>query len=304
MKQHYVPQTYLKGFANYKNEFYKLNIKTQYPSIEPKTPAQVCYLKDYYTIKDPNILSTFQLEDPLFLEKHFKNFEDKYDSIFKKIVKEGELSYKESRIFIDGIVSIKTRNPFFGKIVINKEKDEQILRKRASSLESEAKTVFKNINVDDSIEKGIKNSLSEESIESLRLQLLLSEHVNGIETISLIKSILETSQWVILDTGLMCSFITSDNPGFCLDENNKIHNTKFAGYFIFVFPLSPQYCLMVSNKNQENIHFPKPIYFKKSDCRLVDLLNKASIIHCNKEIYSHRRETLEKYLSYWSDKDN
>ncbi|WP_354004197.1 DUF4238 domain-containing protein [Spirosoma liriopis] len=107
------------------------------------------------------------------------------------------------------------------------------------------------------------------------------------------------SDWIVFQTTLRYPFITSDNPGFCMDENDRVYNLNFNEWMGFAFPLTPEYFLLIVNqtgsqKNNDN----KLIHYRRAEQELVSILNRASFSVSYKRGLSNDKNTL---LQVWQE---
>ena len=69
INHHYVPQVYLKAFADSKKKLYQL--KMRYRKITQKSIAQICYEPNYFLIQKDETKLFNKVTDPYHIEKVF-----------------------------------------------------------------------------------------------------------------------------------------------------------------------------------------------------------------------------------------
>jgi hypothetical protein len=77
-------------------------------------------------------------------------------------------------------------------------------------------------------------------------------------------------------------FITSDNPGYSLKGNDGLtYNTNFSDPYMFFFPISFRYCLVISSEQKDFAYLNKDQHktYKSSviSSDLVITINNSSI---------------------------
>jgi len=134
---------------------------------------------------------------------------------------------------------------------------------------------------------------------NLQNERLLRSTIEGDKVYDKIKDITLKCHWQILETTIKNMFITSDNPGFCIDDDEYVHNTKFGGSFSFFYPLTPFHCLLINNESIDDIISVKKLKFTDANKELVEMINFATCINANVEIYSHSENTIQKsFIDY------
>ena len=98
MRQHYVPEVYLKRFAfSLRGDFFAFKIKSKYRTT-PKlvNVSSVCYLEDFYTIKNVEDLYVKNVFDEYHIEKKSFKYEKKELNILKYLI----LNYQDSQPYV------------------------------------------------------------------------------------------------------------------------------------------------------------------------------------------------------------
>lgn len=303
INSHIVPETYLKHFTDHSNLLYRYKIKSKFQTrIKTVSPSQVCYKPDYFRIENENTLKSFGLYDKDYIENEaFKTYENNYNSLLSKIISHNDfISTSEAHLFIETVINIKSRNEKMRK---NYSKENiipisvnlfQEIRKNRNINALFSKTDFL------PFELFIKeNLLNREGLENeMFLKTFIIDKRKESGFLNELISFLLSRRWDFLISDINSPFITSDNPGFCVDDKDVCANTKFGGNFMFFFPLTPQICLMICNKfiDQEDTLIKK-LYFKSIPSSAIEKINVGTIKICNTEIFAHEKEILQTFLS-------
>jgi hypothetical protein len=310
---HFVPQVYLKNFvAADINKLYAFekNLLNRPNSGKVRTypTSQVCYAENLYLISDDNMMKNFQVDDPLIVEtKSLKYYEDRFGDIVNKLASSNEwLTLGEADIFIRTLLQMKIRNPTFfnhenalkGPIEVNNRIKKDILDNKElweERLASEGLTIelaFKQL--DDAVNRpNFRENL-------VRINLSRTERADGVLTE--ITGLLKNKMWYIHETTINDMFITSDNPGYCVNENGQLANTNFIEDFRFVFPITPYKTLIILKEDEDSVVPPfKKIHYRQSNSEHVQEINRATMGGSLEYIYSNSRYTLNSSVSHWRD---
>ena len=121
---------------------------------------------------------------------------------------------------------------------------------------------------------------------------IISKHVlrkiNPSATKNLILNKLIRGNWTIIKPLVTNQFITSDNPGFCIDEEGRIHNTRFGGLCNFYFPITPYHVLFISSERDlvEDLPNNVTVNHRFTDVEELKAINQATMRVANREIYA------------------
>jgi hypothetical protein len=297
-KHHFVPECYLKNFLN-KNMLYTLNLsnlKKGYSNcIKEANPSMICYLEDYYKIENEILINRFNLDnqDTLFVETTvLTSLEQEYPKLYQKIINSGELNYEEAVDFSEFIVQIKLRNPYYLENSISKNKIEW-LNSSMEDIYTEITNDPKFFNINDELKELAFRIVKEDNLneigsdKKLQLSSLLRRHFKDVNEEDKIRDAIIKNQWILLcapENGPY--FITTDNPGFSItDFDDKIYNSRFKDGFLFHFPLSPKFCLLISDIEKgenQNDGEQKIIDHVNVDAIGVIKINDCSIQRTNK----------------------
>lgn len=310
MKQHYLPQSYLREFCNADHKLQTLDIdllkfgRKVFPEL--KTTAEVCRSRDYYTIQGDFETQFQHLDglDPLFLENKFHEYEREYPKIIAKIKCRGNyLSTAEAKLLMYAVVDIKIRNPYFRKEAIEKKKETVIdelfdsyraeiaklelidpreLRRKEVLLEEMDKTKVKVMGDEDFARKTHLSSMVLRQKEEENVQTKIALHMLQFE-------------WRILYSHN--GFFTTDNPGVSIDPANRPQNTMFQGEFFFFMPLTPHMCLAISSKTGDfeyrKNEDQKRIYYDEAPKQMVHKINELHGFHVTKFVFSNNQRLID-----------
>ncbi len=244
-KHHLVPECYLKEFATESKKLLQVYDKGLAKKGKPKTPAQVGYEIDAFMIRSEETLFFEKVNDKYEIEKKgFRKLENSYPKILGKIKSTiGNVLYlnnQEAANFLGLLLNIKRRSNDFRKLFLdieNRKKDLlQRIQENLPSIKAAAEMVGEGENVEVALEREVERVLNSKDrlYDGYLIQLVDTAIVDGL--IDKLKKL----KWIIATAPINCHFITSDNPGFSINQANTI--SRFGGFgekFIFVFPITP-----------------------------------------------------------------
>lgn len=294
-----MPVCYLKNFQS-GDKLFTLDIRKVQIGYNEKPkwnkPGKICYFPNYYTIAKEMDNSSFNLidYDELYIEKQvLAKLENRYGGIFEMLVGQEELTREQAIDLIDFVIQIKLRNPYWLKETLEKNKDEMIdsAMKDMYEKNSGENPLFAHIPME--IRKMVLDKVKEDNKSnpdfSKQMQLfgLVSRYSDTSERNKLFRKILVDCDWIIFEAPVEGPyFITSDNPGYTKKDDNLTYNTNFSDQFMFFFPLSPKYCLVIANDQRDNCYSenkPKKIItIDKTTSDMVITINNNSMQCINK----------------------
>lgn len=299
IKQHYVPICYLKSFSNFQNQMWRR--KKDKPNASICSPSQICYEIDIYTIQKDETLLVNNINDRYIIEKQsFKKQENKYREILAEIVEYSETPFvvdkTDYRLFLEFIVTLKRRSPFFKNHLASAfaKKIEQEFKK--NSLREFLKRISKEVGDDVDVDAYLEDYSTNKITEPAKLSdIYLSGFINMKDSIlTTVTNDLYKYKQILLFTPIGSQFITSDNPGFTIIENDVIPFGGFGGLFQFYFPLTPTCCLLIdSSKTETKSTIEKVIYPSLINVFSVDKINAYTKRLSNKSIFSNSKSILE-----------
>jgi hypothetical protein len=306
-KHHYVPQCYLKNFRSENGgPLFTLNIehlkKNYNTKIKSQHPGAICYINNYYSIKDKLIFSG-ELKAIDFVEKIVNHYyEDSYQSVFEKLINDQSISLEDAMFVSDFLVHLKIRNPF--QIGLNEnlkiEKIIQVAQGRYSSLKNEAiKWGFSSVFFDSIYENEIIKLINKESLtKDFQLESLVQKFTNPEKNLALFREAILSCQWTLIESkNDQELFITTDNPGIAIDIFGNTHNTKFANGFNFFFPISPKYTLEISDSKKDHLRTnKKEIKGRSINSKLVRGLNHLFTKVSTRYLIANNARTLQNFI--------
>jgi len=295
MDQHFLPACYLDQFCGAGGKFYRLDCsllklgKKPYPLAV--TPAGICYGKDFYALTDEfkKFYPTFAGYDRNFLEEKFHLYENSYPAIINKI-KNGDplLSAAEAKVLLYSLIDFKLRNHYL------RDKNEQLRRDvvhnvlgstKSSPLVKQAAASIKD------------NILSDpEFAKHSHLATMMARETSGSSVQDLfVATMIRYKFKLMISYG---EFITSDNPGWTISKDNKLHNIKFDQDFHYLMPLTPRHCLSISHNDLDNNYINDPgkkkLYASYIDAETIVTINRLSIDHFSNYLFASDKATAER----------
>jgi hypothetical protein len=300
VNQHYLPECYLKQFANLEGQIWKREKNHQ--TAKYKTPAQICYVKDGFTIRQNETLQVNNITDNYFIEKNsFKRQENDYVKIIPLLIEYVDtektiLASDSYFLFLETIVTIKRRNP---------EAREQLIHLFKALLDTEAyksetkeyiTTVSRGLGIELDPEIYFKDRLvkvkNADKLHDISLSPFIERSQNDI--INTITSQFYDLKQIILHPPSNFKFITSDDPGFIANKDRISSLGGLGQPFKFFFPLSPNACLLVDStmveKEKGNHRFISHLLIKKEE---VDEINQCTKKLCTTFIIGNSKEIAE-----------
>lgn len=306
MNQHYIPKVYLKQFESGRNKLYSLHNKAHKssPHIKEVTKGQLGYLPDFYTIKNEYILERLGLSDKDFIEKDFNaRVENRFEKILACLLSSSQkLSLQDAEEVLLMLLSMKQRNPVFRRVFENPQTIIKAFNRRFEEI-FEHRDMFEEILKQEGImsfEEFVKFGHNyahqfandPNTPQYLHTEGILNLHQNEETFTKEIVSWLLRCNWYIFEATAQRPFITSDNPGFCFDNNETVHNLNFADFTEFCFPLTPKHLLIITARFTDQIGSEKQIYYRLAKPDLVKLINRATFEVSYKKLLSNDENSL------------
>lgn len=301
VKHHYVPEVYLKPFADSNKQFFQLRKK--FKKIASKSVGQVCYEKNYFKIQRKETLFFYKIEDVLYIErKIFTELENQYPFLLKKVsfpsLQPFTMTWSSVGIFLKTLINIKRRNPSVRQIL--SENLHQYLNSNEFFTRVSPGLEFANkIDKIDSVEY-FENYLKEINTDGSRLS---DSYLSGFmeEGRRLQKNIINTLMSCtifVFHAPAGHQFITSDNPGFVLNGDIVLNFGGLGGEFAFMFPLTPQCLLVIDKKHPDKSRtLNKIIYPKYINVDLVNRVNEYTMLVANDKVFSFSKTLLENIIA-------
>lgn len=302
MKQHFLPEVYLKEFRNKEGKLHCLDCSLlkfgRKVFDQTKYAAEVCRSKDFYTINPSFRNNNPDMSDlsPLHIERSFHSYESEYPRLIKKIKSyQKALVIKDAHLLIHVLFDLKIRNNYYREQVVSRALKD-ILEYDLSELKKEIELDSEGSFGNDARERfaifseKVKRDYiesPEQHAESHITNIAMARNRNN-ETHNKVSEHLAHFQWKVYSSDHR--FITTDNPGFSFNYNKVIHNTKFDKDVVIFFPLTPSLCLSVNTSKIDNrfeeIDAQKVIIYERATSELVDFINDNHQFHFSRYIFT------------------
>jgi hypothetical protein len=295
MDQHFLPACYLDQFCLNEGKFYRVDCsllkrgKKPYPL--QVVPAAICYGSDFYALTDEfkTLFPRFRDYDRLFLENRFHRYENVYPAIIGKI-KKGipVLTTAVAELLLFALIDFKLRNVYL------REKNEQLRRDVVEKVFGEAKASPVLQQVAGSMKGEILNDPKFAKHSHLATMMAREAAGSSVQE-KFVRTMMRYKFKLMVSYG---EFITSDNPGWTVSEDNKLHNIKFDENFHFLMPLTPMHCLSISHNDPdlvyENDPSQKKLYPVIADQEMISDINRLSINHFTNYLFAADKAMAER----------
>lgn len=311
MKQHFLPECYLREFTNREGKLHTLDLNLfrfgRKVFDNTRYPAEVCRIRDFYTI-DPNLAkesADLMHLDPYFLENKFGEYESKYPKLIAKL-KRGQsyLQKEDASLLMLIVLDFKIRNPFYRDRVFEKGKKEVIekthdeLRRKVGELNDDfirrvADQTREEMMMDiDALQ--LKYMADEDFVERLHLASLARRKQDEDGLYRSFCNHLLQFEWLLLRSNQ--SFITTDNPGFSLDKDSNVQNTNFGDVFSYFLPLTPSLCFAVSSqgidRNFQSGAGKKQLSIRNTDTEMIRVINESHGYYFTQHVFANTSELI------------
>lgn len=295
MKQHYLPEVYLREFINDQGKLHTLDINLRRHRKEvfdqERYPAEVCRNKNFYNIKPTYAKSHKELANlkELFLEEQFGLYESKYPRLLNKI-KTGQnyLLKEDARLLIYILFDLKLRNKYFRDTTVSGLREkvfDELADDYETLIEDANKAGIPGVNKEillAALDVERKRHLADDEFPDKTHVASLSKRKTSKDSVyEFVIDHLMQFEWLILQSDQQ--FITSDNPGVSIDKKGVVQNTKFDNDFFFIMPLTPSICIGISptapDTKFSNTTGKKLLTYGKAPKEMVDLINEFHGYH-------------------------
>lgn len=301
-RHHYVPKVYLREFSkNRSGHFYAAGPKPNLlRTINPRHVEQVCYIDNFYTLKEKTKEQS-KVDDIDFLEKKAFDYEKRLlPRIISKLKNKNvylNKSYHDS--LIDIYLNIKQRNLFYRKnfraydIAKLAEKELERMKPLQSWIEEMSGQNY------ETFMGKIKDQILEDKDlpDELHKQTLIETAIGKNDAINNSSEVLKAMTFFVLEP-LNSSdfFITSDNPGFTL-LGDKVFNTNFGRFDSIGFPINSKQLVFLRGKSrQSNLEIHKKINFIKLGTKGIDTLNFCTIFNSTEYVFCESKKYLTELI--------
>ncbi|QKZ13862.1 DUF4238 domain-containing protein [Spirosoma sp. KUDC1026] len=302
---HYVPKVYLKKFVNRNGKLFRANKASKKQTrLKDFHPSAICYQPGFYEFSSKHPLKGYIVAEPNYLEDRGFLYENKLNKWIDKVISPTEVvSTQDAYDLAVTLFNLKVRNPFyrehsFSEQSINFSIDKILAEEKQSWNLGESVAQLRNVPYE--LFTQIVEHLRHEWIndpnfsKELHNRSLLENLENPSQIRLWVYYKLTAAKWVIYKTTINHQFICSDNPGYCIDEENKVHNIRFGGRCTFVFPLTSYHALAIIADDDDIKELPvvKPIQHIQATSDLVKIINQATWIVANKHVYAAYEQSI------------
>lgn len=312
MNQHYVPRVYLKQFESGRKMLYTLP-KTAHkhsPYVKEVSRSQIGYHPDFYTIQNANSLLRLGLTDKDAIKKEFNaHVENRFEKLIARLLSPLQmLSLEAAEEVLLMLLSLKQRNPVFRQAFQNPQTILAAFERRFNEV-FEHRSTFEEIlkregrtNFDEFVQYG-RNYIQQVAYDpntpqDIHTEGIVKLHQHEETAAKEVASALLGCEWFIFETIPQRPFITSDNPGFCIDNNEQVHNLNFGDTAGFIFPLTPRHILLITAHFVDQVGSVKQIHHRSAKPDLVEIINRATFMVSYKRVVSNDANAL-RYV--WQD---
>ena len=302
---HFVPKVYLKKFTKRNGKLFQIkkNAKKQ-SKLWDKHPSEICYQKGFYEFSSKHPLAGYIVAEPNYLEERGFLYENRLNKWIDKVISPTHLMpQQEAYDLAATLFNLKIRNPYyrehlFSGMNISTSIDSILAEERRRWEAGQSIAQLKSIPLElvNQITESLRQewTTDKEIAKELHNRSLLESLHNPSQIRKWVYYKLAAAKWVILKTTINHQFICSDNPGYCLDEENKLHNTKLGGPCTFIFPLTSYHALAIIAQDDgiRALHDVKPIEHIHATPEVAKLINYATWLTANKEVYAAYEQSL------------
>ncbi|WP_198175034.1 DUF4238 domain-containing protein [Spirosoma arboris] len=314
VKSHIVPKAYLNNFTKSNGKLFKLRTDLQKrPRPTEVHPSGICYQKGFYQFNDANPIQGYTINETNILEDYGFLYENKLGKLIERLTTSTDpLPIEVAEEFALMLFDIKARNQYMRQHSFSKQNIHTVINdllvehhQRRQELEPILQAKGSTFERLVELTEGLRHDWTKDdaAIKELHNRSLLENKINPSQTRQLVFNKMARGNWTILKTTLNHQFITSDNPGYCQDSNNMIHNTRFIGQVGFLFPLTPYHLLIIVMEGNQLGPLPlqKVVSYKYAEVNWVRGINQTTWQMATKEVYAaHENPLLQTWASLHS----
>ena len=313
MKQHYLPEVYLREFTNEHGKLHTLDInllKNGRAVFETQRyPVEVCRSKDFYTIKPTYVKANKEMIGlkPLFLESQFGLYESKYPKLLAKLKRGQEyLQREDARLLIYTVFDFKLRNKYFRDTTITNLREQvfdQVAGDFKDLIQAYAQAGIPGVTEETllaEMEKAKEQHMAApEFSDKTHIASLSKRKTSRDSFYNFITDHLLQFEWLIIKSDQ--GFITTDNPGVSVDKKGRVQNTKFDEDFFFIMPLTPSICIGISptapDKRYDSKNGKKRLTYGMAPEDFIALINKFHGYHLSQFIFANNKKLIDHIAS-------
>ncbi len=297
INHHFVPEVYLKRFSfDDKGNLYTLDVKSKYDTyVRSNHAAKICYGKNRYKFDNEEIIKMKNVVDLNVIEKFCFKYEDsELSQLFDKIDRQEKFTQNEFRRITQIIVDIKSRNPSFSQNFSNINLDLVSKSDEVVKVKDEAFSVCEDLQFDPKVIDDTEDVLLEKfNDKNYSYNVYLNSFIKESRAKNDVVEQLINWSAIVFSTDEKCPIVSSDNPGFSIDENDIIRNTSFSLADAFLFPISPTSILCYKRKSKKDgVAKNKNILYQKTSHESIRMLNNGAAKLCNKLVYGNSKKEL------------
>lgn len=299
-KHHFVPEVYLKAFADSQKSLFQL--KKGMSKINRISISQVCFKWDLYKIHSDDTLVLNKIKDTYHIEKvAFKKQENNYARLLHKIIEltvsTQNILRSEFFLFLEMLIFIKRRNPSFKNVMVQKYKgyvqseDFQLAVQPGIEISRKVDKIDPEVYVKNYVREVLE---SDEKQSDMYVQRFIKDDNGGMTKLI---EMLMNYKIFIYHAPFGTQFVTCDNPGFTIANEQLYQFGGFGFNFQFLFPLTPSCCLYISKSYpDENLMIYKKIISVGVDEALVRRVNLCTQQLAYERTLGYRKNSLETLL--------
>ena len=288
VKQHVVPQSYLRRFAkkNKNNKGYHIGVRRHDKNdilLFVKAIDDIAYVDNYYDVS--------VRDDPKHWERYFsREIEPLYGTSLGNIISKAVLTMPDHRVLCDNDKHILAELISFQFLRVPAFLNHHIERgvEFGQKLKKQIIQLFEH-----RISKDQIDNLNNLTIDSDLVKDITFDAISDSERLTEFAKILEDRIWTIDCNNTVIPFITSDNPVILYNFINGTADYKSSGIgrqdTIILFPLSSRHLLQIFPKEllgKTGIKIDgSMIAINKKDIKFVIGVNMLQIQHASKEAY-------------------
>ena len=296
IRQHHVPQLYLRKFAKKEKKIYKTNVlrKGQKKSFKANI-EDIAVEKHFYTLESEN--------DKYVWEKYYANeIEPKMKTVLNLIINRCSSSVlsKQARIINNDEKALASIVLVFQMLRSKncREYEKKLYKDLMPEVVQNLKDNFPN-SMNDKLDKKIRCIVEDENT----FKAIICGISTNLERIDKFASFLYNRTWIFFQLNDEKEFITSDNPVMFLNsrtlEATPFQNGLLDNDTVVSFPVSPKILLVMYSENKyfgimNSWDCQKRVLSGKKDDRFIDLQNKLQFEQCNQFVISKKESVLNK----------
>lgn len=315
--QHYVPEVYLRFFADAKGDFHELDLI--WGRIQNRNVSGVCYRHNMYDVVDPQLRQTFGFGDDVkYLEDNAFKWENYIADFFSIFTQRHPVIIPSKALHVIEIyLRIKQRNPHYTKILDSDEKMSEIYKSVVDTTYDQVKEILNQYHPTFDFTKLANEFIERDKANPDRLKnvqlrgivdTLTYQSQNFIDTAKL----MFLMNFIVIQAGQSDFFVTSDNPGYTMKrigsgDDYGIFNLDLRDFHQVFFPLNSKQALLFKDFNHN--HTPqiiRPIQYADLSSEEVMRFNLGSHFCTNGKMFCEDRDYLksfrERLLSLDADK--